>query len=809
MSAAAHQAEVRAHVLQETFVALRATETLTVEEVANLVPGLRGIAVLDRLPPHALMEPSPNQLWVPSTSSEAGEGVWRVELEPLLAPWGTAEIVRPHLWWILWVSLLAGLISLGFYELAFRPMRKAAAIDLEGPLPALPIDVNPLAQSLLHWQKRAIESENLLRRHEEKETLIRSQSAIGFIEFSPEMTIRSWNAAAERIFGFPAAEAIGRDALELLVPAKILPDIGEVVEALRGERGGDHQINENVRKDGTVIMCEWFNTVLHDRHNRVIGIHSAVADITETFQTGQRQAEAEARYLHLTRHYPNGAVFLFDRENRIVAADGELLRAARLVRADLIGKSVEDAFPEPVGHRLAPWIAQTWKGRRTSVEVMLSNREVRFDTLGPGLRGEPPTEVAMVLATDQTERIESLRALNQAKEIADQASAAKSAFLAQMSHELRTPLNAILGMCEILSWEDLTVEQDDHVRVMRTASNHLLGIINEVLDYSKMESGAVALSLRRIDLRSFVADVFATAKSAAPHPVDARVELADDLPDEIAADSQRLGQILLNLLTNAFKFTQAGHVILRAFLAPAPDAGLMLEVEDTGIGIEESALRRIFEPFQQAEPLPTRRHGGVGLGLAIARRLAEAMGGRLTATSTVGQGSVFRLALPGQTPVTALPETNPAQALLPMKALIVEDEPVSRRVLERMVTRLGLHPTIAVDGVQAVKLATQETFPLIFMDVQMPVMDGTEATRRILQAATGALPVVIGISAHVNEEATATARQAGMDLFVPKPLSFDRLRAMAAEAQRQWQERQAMSPAAETVDVALNTTHVS
>jgi signal transduction histidine kinase/CheY-like chemotaxis protein len=357
------------------------------------------------------------------------------------------------------------------------------------------------------------------------------------------------------------------------------------------------------------------------------------------------------------------------------------------------------------------------------------------------------------------------------------AAASRSTFLANMSHEIRTPMNGVLGMLELLAESQLDADQSEILRVARSSAGLLLRIIDDVLDFSKLEAGRVEVERIPTDLGALVHDAAAPfAPKAREKGLDLAVEVDENLPSHVVLDPGRVGQILSNLVGNAIKFTDRGTVRLEA--ARVAEDRLAISVADTGIGIPESARAQVFEEFSQADASISRRFGGTGLGLAIARHLAYLMGGDIELESEEGVGSCFTVRLPlvdagTWEPSEARAEVRPRS----LNVLLVEDDTVNQMVARRMLERLGSRVTVAEHGRAALARARTERFDLVLMDCHMPTMDGFEAARRLrLQPEFEDTPIV-ALTASVLPEDRRRCREAGMNDHLTKPLGLSPLRA--------------------------------
>ncbi|MBK8004751.1 MAG: response regulator [Gemmatimonadetes bacterium] len=398
----------------------------------------------------------------------------------------------------------------------------------------------------------------------------------------------------------------------------------------------------------------------------------------------------------------------------------------------------------------------------------------------------------MFIYLDLTERQQADREVAEARERAEAATRAKSAFLATMSHEIRTPMNGVLGMAELLLHEDLAPAQREMVDTIHRSGAHLLGVLNDILDFSKVGGLSSPSRPSPFDPTRATRDVVALLRAAAEAKGLALLFRAEPgTPAAVQGDPGRVRQVLTNFIGNAIKFTREGTIWVT--LGPAgAGGGLRLAVRDTGIGIPADRLDAVFESFAQAHTSTAREYGGTGLGLAICRQLAELMGGRVGVESAPGEGSTFWCELPLPTYIGAEPAAAPPAPVRPAapppatgagtRVLLADDTSVNLAVATRMLKKLGCRVDTAVDGAEALAKARAGGYDLVLLDCNMPVLDGFGAARaiRALAGEMAQVPIV-ALTASVTAEEHRLCREAGMDAVLAKPVTIEQLRELLAE----------------------------
>ncbi|WP_172253382.1 PAS domain S-box protein [Saccharibacillus deserti] len=641
--------------------------------------------------------------------------------------------------------------------------------------------------------------ENLIRESEQRYKSLFDYNPSGVYAYDLEGRYVTVNASQENLTGYKENELIGIPIAELAVP-----EHRERIEAgFEGVRRGEAQTYEVilVRKDNSRVDVSVTNTpIIVDE--RIVGAYGIASDITER-KRHLAQIEKLSYEHTLILNSVSEGIFGTDLNGSVVfinpagaqmlgrrpseALDGLNLSSIQQTSQDGIRY---DPYDSPLMHALRTGESHQdidsvfWRSDGSS---FLASYRVT------PLYDQGERKGAVVVFTDITGETEIIRA----KESAERADRAKSEFLAIMSHELRTPMNGVVGMTTLLGETDLDESQRTYVDIIAQSSESLMHILNEILDFSKIEAGKMVLDKEPMQVRHLLdqaIDLFTPRVLEKGLILTAQV--APSVPEVLIGDAVKFRQVLVNLISNAIKFTEEGGVAITIepgfFQHPN---GLMLEVSvrDTGIGIPPDKQNLLFQSFSQIDPSISRRYGGTGLGLAICKKLIELMDGFIGVQSRESEGSNFYFTLPLKIPAEELNESNGTRAELErlqrsgeqqaadaqtisassagkLYVLIAEDHPVNRRLLEQMLTKFGCVCDLAVNGREAVEAALLRRYDLVFMDIQMPEMDGLAAALRIREHYGDEEPVIVAVTAFTERENRERCREAGMRDFIGKPL---------------------------------------
>jgi len=687
-------------------------------------------------------------------------------------------------------------VQKGFYEanrtFVLTTLYALASLVVLGLIIAVYVTVRKNRQ-LAHTSVQLAESEGLLSAIVENEP-----ECVKLLDANGRL-LRMNQAGLDMIEAESESQVVGRPVTGIIMPKyrEAFTELGRKV--FNGE-SGTLEFEIKGLKGGR----RWLEThavPLRDGEGKITRLLGVTRDITARKHAEAQLAESEARARQIIENAPD-AMLVVDSNGRILELNGRAKALFGYARIELAGLPVEVLVPEnarsrhghdrenymrhpeprPMG-RSKDLFARRKDGTQFPVEISLAPLQTGSGTQVivsvVDISERKAMEAELRSHRDHLEELVTARTgeLVAARNEAERLAQAKSEFLANMSHEIRTPLNAVLGLARIGARDAAGPEQNTFGRIL-DAGEHLLGVINDILDYSKIEAGKLGVVSRPFRLASVLANAASFVAGAAKEKgLSCTVDHAPDLPEWVSGDDQRLQQILVNLLSNAVKFTERGEVRLRV---AREGAFIYFKVIDSGIGLSEVQLGRLFKPFEQADGSTTRKYGGTGLGLAISRNLANLMGGDITVESAPGAGSSFTLRLP-------LPETEPdtpalvnpagaGQRLSRVWILAAEDVEVNRLILEDLLTHEGAHVRFATNGKEALERleeAGARAFDVVLMDVQMPVMDGYEATRRIRERMPE-LPV-IGLTAHALAEERSKCLAAGMVDHVTKPIDIDTL----------------------------------
>ncbi|MBC7608116.1 MAG: response regulator [Polaromonas sp.] len=591
-----------------------------------------------------------------------------------------------------------------------------------------------------------------------------------------------WSRETRRIHGVPDDYVpVMVEAINFYAPEARPVIQAAVEEGMTSGKGWDLEL-PFIRLDGTPI---WVRTVgmVEFEDGQPVRMVGAFQDVTEPRNADAVINRQRSAMSMLVNAIPD-PIFHKDREGRYLMCNDAYSALVGRTPEQVKGLVCEDLFPADVAVAMRVRDGAVLKTlKRVGAEHWITypdGRRVLVETMVSPMQGEDGQTTGLLgVSRDITNRKEAEGAIHRARQAAEESTQMKSDFLANMSHEIRTPMNAIIGMSHLALKTDMTPRQRDYITKVHRSGQHLLGIINDILDFSKVEAGKLTIEHIDFELDKVLDNVAnLIGEKSGAKGVELVFDIAPDVPRGLIGDSLRVGQILINYANNAVKYTETGEIVISAKVVniTLEDVLVRFSVRDTGLGLTQEQISRLFQSFSQADSSTTRRFGGTGLGLAISKKLAELMGGEVGVSSVFGEGSDFwftvRLGISQQVKPAWLPNPD----LRSRRALVVDDNEHARRIMRDMLEAMTFE-VIDVDSgraaVQAVHAAhlRGQSFDIVYLDWRMPVMDGMEAARQIRGLGLSPAPTLVMVSAYGREEMIKEAESLGIVNMLVKPLS--------------------------------------
>ncbi|MBW3545088.1 MAG: PAS domain S-box protein, partial [Bacteroidetes bacterium] len=599
------------------------------------------------------------------------------------------------------------------------------------------------------------------------------------LEFNQEgaQRLQQWQGITLQT-GMDVRNTLSAAAAEVILPV--------FEKALAGENTHlEYKVQDVVPQD---VWTEIFVGPIKNKQQEVIGALMMATDVTE-----RKRNEVLLRNLSLVASHTDNAVMISDAKHRVAWVNEAFVRYTGYSLAEIKGRFPRDFMisekTDAATLRQLNNSLRAGKPFSNEIQIYTRNKEHKWLqlTVNPVLNAKGEAEKFVSVYTDLTERKAFEQELHNAKEAAEHSAEIKEYFLSTVSHELRTPLNAVIGMAYHLLDNDPRADQADDLSILKFSAENLLNLINDILDLSKIEAGKIQIEHVQFNLRDILNSLKHSFQAqTAQKGLNFKLYLHDGVPHELEGDSARLIQIITNLLSNAIKFTHEGSVQVEIKAKEQPEEVYLLQIEvsDTGIGIPEEKLQLIFNKFEQASASTNYTYGGTGLGLAITKQLIELQGGRIWVKSTPGKGSCFSFTIPykksGKTDLQPLAYTygiEPRKDLSRMHILMAEDNQINQAVAGKFLQSWGISYDIAMNGLEALAMARNKAYDLILMDLQMPEMDGFEATRSIrqLQSPSYSHVPILAITATGIPEIEKKLQDAGLNDMVLKPFKPETL----------------------------------
>jgi len=670
-------------------------------------------------------------------------------------------------------------------QIEYRFRRKDGSLFwtvISGGSLLLPNGADGVVCNLTDISDRKRIEEQLLAERSHLQTIFEVNGS-GMLIVSAARQILQVNSQFCTMFGYRRDELVGQSALILHLDQQHFEDWAPCYQEAQAGRQMCRAEYPWRRKDGSVFWC-YFAGVRMQLLNGEYGVLWNVIDITDWKNT-----EKQMFLMNLALDTVHEAAYLSDNSSRFFYVNQEACLVGGYSKEELLTKKVEDIDRDFNSNEWPEMLQKLLKHKKLTLERYHTSKDAkRYPVeVSVNLFTFDGKDYVLGLARNITERRKTEAVLKEAKERAEQANHAKTEFLANMSHEIRTPMNGIVSMTHLLKMTELNSEQLEYLDSLEVSSRNLLELISDILDISKIESGKLELEISDFSIRQSIQELIASQISRIRQKnLKLVTSLEEDLPDMLVGDSLRFKQIVLNLLGNAIKFTEAGSIKIAVKMLSREGSliKLRLVVSDTGIGMSKEVLDRVFIPFEQADSSTTRKYGGTGLGLSICRRLVELMGGRIWAVSKPGAGATFYTELSfllqeaQSEPVSYKEKSQQGQGKsLSLSILLAEDNSVNAKSMSVILTRMGHRVVTAEDGQKAFENWLSDSFDCILMDVQMPVVDGIEAAGLIRQSekAKKRHTPIIALTAHAMRGDRERLLAEGFDGYVSKPVDIQLL----------------------------------
>jgi PAS domain S-box-containing protein len=667
----------------------------------------------------------------------------------------------------------------------------------------IPVDINLSSIKTADGTLVVASLRDVTERKKAEEAIRNSEQRLAqIIDFLPDPTwviddegkVVTWNRAIEKLLGINAEDMVGKGDYEYALPfygerrpvlINLVKDWDEKLEKkyISVKKIGANLVSESYHPalgDGGIYL-QGTAGLLRNTDGEITGAIESLRDITEQKKSEQTLKENERNLRTIFQNSPLGLIH-FSNDGTIINCNDKFVDLMGSTRQKLIGfntpRQTHDDEVRAACARALNGETAEYEGNYTSAtaDKTLPLR-IMFNPTEPG---SSPTEVIATLE-DITERKRMEAALLQAKQAADDANQAKGDFLANMSHEIRTPMNAVIGMAYLALKTDLSPKQRDYLKKIQSSANSLLGIINDILDFSKIEAGKLDMESVDFNLDDVLDNLanLVTVKAQEKENLEVLFAADPDVPRYLVGDALRLGQVLINLANNAVKFTECGEIVVSIEKIESREDRVTLKfaVSDSGIGLTEEQMGKLFQSFSQADTSTTRKYGGTGLGLAISKKLVGMMGGEIRVESQFGQGTTFFFTAKFGLGKEKLKNRFAVSTdLRNMKVLVVDDNATSREILKDMLESFSFEVTLAASGEEGIteveNADRQDPFGLVVMDWKMPGMDGIEASTRIKDhPALARIPAIILVTAYGREEIMQQSEKAGLDGFLIKPVN--------------------------------------